>query len=400
MHGKWLGFAVAVAFVPGLMSGAAMPRWWVIAVGLPLAFTLDPRNIDPKIGFCLLATLAWALAIYPSMPHPHAGAFEIYLLALLGLVALAGAGEDSHLVIRGLACGVGVSAALAIPQAFGVSLVDEGWSPAGLFYNSEVLAETAAPLAVWAAWERRFTLGGLLALPILICGSRCAALAAGIGLLAGWRAPPRLVRPLLLAGLLSIGVISVLALGTNKAASGMTRITLWVTALQSITPTGGGLGWWAAAHPGARESVAHSDVLQAMVELGMGAAFLLAIPVMLLMRRDDDHAPERCAFVALCVEAAISFPLHAPTTAFMAFVLAGRLARRRAGVRDLGLGGRALARARARWPVAPVIGMVDGGGGCSSGLPLGPQRLGDGDLDQAQDRGEAVDVWAARQINL
>ncbi len=124
-----------------------------------------------------------------------------------------------------------------------------------------------------------------------------------------------------------MAVATFFVLGIDKLTSAGQRIILWIATVMAMTPLGNGLGWFAAAHPS--EEYAHSDVLQAVAELGVGAILFLAIPVVLMFRSRGNNA-ERAAFVAVCVEAIVSFPLHLPASGFLAALLAGYLAGRSA----------------------------------------------------------------------
>lgn len=362
-----LAFLIGVAYLPGIPSAASMPRWWVLALGLPIASRLDPRALGPFPLLLLAATMSWALAAsFFGSPHPHAAALEWYFLALLCLAATAAAGlDDLGPTLAALAWGVAASALLCAPQALGWSPVPLPGLPAGLFMSSEVMAETAAPLAAWAAMTRRWPLAAVLAIPLAVCGSRVAPAAAAAGLLWAWRPRRAWVRPVLVLALLAAAA-AVLAL--LKPESGGTRAVLWVAAAWSVTPLGRGLGWWAAAHPGPFEEFVHSDLLQAMVELGAGAAPLAAFFAAALWRTAD--AGPRAALAAACLEAAVSFPLHVPCAGFLAFALAGHALRRRARVRGAGPRGGADARARDGRAGAHCGGVDRGVGRGRSALPL------------------------------
>lgn len=61
-----LGFLVAVAYWPGLISAAVVPRWAILAVALPLLSWLDPRQIRLGIaGALVVLLLAIAISLQP-----------------------------------------------------------------------------------------------------------------------------------------------------------------------------------------------------------------------------------------------------------------------------------------------------------------------------------------------
>lgn len=336
-----VAFLAAVVYVPGIYSVAGMPRWWVIAIGLPLASTLDLRALWWPITALMAGIVAWAAASVAFAPHPHAAALEAVLVGITCLGAVAASNLDDGIgdVLAGLAGGVAVSAALCVPQTLGWwSPVAQSSVPAGLFYNSEVLAEVAAPLLVWAALSRRWALAIAMAVPVALCHSRVALIAGMVGLLWAWR-PRWWVWAGLGCAALAAGYAGLMWFGLSKFASAIDRLGLWITAWYSLTPLGRGIGWWAAAHPGPYEEFAHSDAIQAVIELGPAAALIAAIPALILWRGRGTLG-ERAAYVAICFEALVSFPLHLPVGAFLGAVLAGGLARRGAVVRAAGLAGR------------------------------------------------------------
>jgi hypothetical protein len=307
----------------------------VIAVGLPLASRLDPRNIDPfLLGLAGMGTL-WALwTLIAASPNRAIGGYELSHFLILGLAFVAGAGLKSlDGVMTGLALGIGVSAAVCVAQLFGYDGVDQrmGSVPAGLFYNREMLAEFAAPVVVWAILRRRSVgVAASVLIPLLVCQSRLAVLAVACGLLYGWRASMgrKLVALISVAG---VGAASIFWLGEWKMVTAATRIGEWLMAIRNLTPFGLGLGWF-RGHTFPDPSSAHSEPLQLMVEMGIGSIFWLAIPAVIWWRGAGGRV-ERAVFLAICVEAALSFTLHQPAAGFVAAVGAGFMARRRARVR-------------------------------------------------------------------
>lgn len=371
-------FCVAAAYCPGLFSGATSPRWWVIAIGLPLASDLDPRKLDPVVAWCLTAGLAWAAASLTFAPDVAGGALDLLFLVLLALTMTAAAGvDDVKPVVSAFGWGVAISAALAVLQTLGWSPVEQISAPAGLFFSSEVLAETAAPILAWAAFERRWVLAAAMSAPLALCGSRIAVFAVAVGLICGWRASRSIKAGFLLAAAV-VAAASVWALGVGKLSSGAERIGLWMTAVDSLTPVGGGIGWWAAAHPGAFDEFVHSDALQMMVELGAGAAFFFAAAAIVALRARAAEPGEIAACAAICTEIAVSFPLHFPASGFLAAVLAGGMARRRSDVRGLELlrGAGAEPAVRREFPRVAAVG--NGGHGRAEGVPVRPAIAGVG----------------------
>ncbi len=273
-----------------------------------------------------MAGLIWGAGSIWITPHPHAGTLDLYYLSLIMVAMMAAANLESlDRPLLAFAWGVAVSALLCIPQSFGWSPVPQGHAPAGLFYNSEILAETAAPLVVWAFWTHRWALMSILAVPVVLGQSRVSMIVVAAGLIYGARIP-RWTKWICAAILPCVGLALLVALGPDKFQGAYVRIGLWGTALWSIVPFGRGVGWWMAAHPSAMQMFAHSDVLQLMVEFGIGAVPLLLLPFVIMRRRRGSVA-QRAAYVGLSIECLISFPMHFPATSFLLGILAGFLAR-------------------------------------------------------------------------
>ena len=319
-------FLVAAVYYPGILSGAYSPRWWVVAIALPIASDLDPRIIYRPVLVLLLGGLAWAAMSLLVTPDPQGAALDLLFLALLTLTAIAAAGiDDIAPVIVAFGWGVSISCVLAIPQSFGWSAINQILGPAGTFMNSEVLAELAAPLLAWCIFKKRWALASMMAIPLVLCHSRIAILAAAVGLLVGWRASA-LIKSALAAALVLVAIGSVSMVGIDKASSGLTRMILWISGIDSIVPLGRGLGWWAFVHPASFQELAHSDALQMMVELGIGSVFFLAIPVVIILRRRGSDSAEHAISAAFLFEFVVSFPLHVPASGFLVAMLAGHMA--------------------------------------------------------------------------
>ena len=345
------GFLISVAYWPELLSPAYVPRWAAIAIGLPIVSQLDPRRLDPLalIAATVFLALAWASLRWT----PGTGApLECFYLTLLFGALLLGAGLDQtglDRMLTGMLVGLVPSSVLCILTA------TTGWlpvlqfsqQPGGLFGSSEILGEFAAPLFVWALL-RRSPWALIPAVPIVLTQSRIVWVTTGVVCLALWPRLGRMTRCAAVAVILASGCGLLILLGAPKADSAGTRIVIWLATAMAFRPGGQGIGWFTSAHPA--EEFAHGDVLQAFVELGLGAAIIAIVPAVALFRAGDRSLAARGALLALCLESLVSFPLHTPASGFLAAVLAGHLVRRRDGVRDPEpLGGMADGD-RLRWP--------------------------------------------------
>ena len=329
------GFLISVAYWPGLLSPAYVPRWAAIAIGLPLVSRLDPRRLDPLALTAAIIFLALAWTSLRWTPGTG-GALECFYLTLLFGALLLGAGLNEaglDRLLTGMLVGLAPSSLLSILTA------TTGWlpvlqfsqQPGGLFGSSEILGEFAAPLFIWALL-RRSPQALIPAVPIALTQSRIVWVTTALVSLAMWPRLGRMTRCAAVAVVLASGCGLLILLGAPKADSAGTRIVIWVATAMAFRPGGQGIGWFTSAHPA--EEFAHSDVLQAFVELGLGAAIVAIVPAVALFRAGDRSLAARSALLALCLESVVSFPLHTPASGFLAAVLAGHLARRRDHVRD------------------------------------------------------------------
>lgn len=345
---KWAGehkfgiwaFAVAVAFIPGIMSSALAGRWAVIAIGIPLVGQISFR-FSPVIQATLAMGFAWAIASLMITPDVKDASLQLFFMILL--IAVMGAASQVETLdgaMAGMCWGVGISSALCLfTILWGHPVVAQTSSYyAGLFFNSEVLTELAAPLLVWAICSRRWDLAAATVVPVLVNTSRVAALVVVLSLLYAYRPRSKWVWLAMMAG--GAAVLGTLlwhySMGNSKVGSALLRIFDWEWTALSITPSGRGIGWFRVTHMG--EEFAHSDVLQAMAELGLGSLCFAVIPFYIFRNSRGTYA-ERAAFFAICIEMVISFPLHVPATAFLAALLTGYLASDRPVVRRVRLDG-------------------------------------------------------------
>lgn len=317
----FLGFAVAVAFWPGLISAAVVPRWALLAAGLPLVSWLDPRRLSPVALGLLGAAVLYAALSLAWAPDPVRGVNDLIRLLILGAAMLVGANlNDIGPVMRAMAWGVAVSCVLAIVQMFGWSIVAQAAPPAGLFYNRDFLAEIAAVFFVWAVLSREWAVIPLLLIPLAVSGSRIAL----IGVAAGFMVlRPRISIPI---ALVAITLIAAVTAGfSDKVTTIGARLDIWRVALGGITLWGNGLESFTAAYPASE--YAHSDFFQSLYELGIGALPLLVL--LLMATWQGGASPLGAAMACVLAEYFVAFPLHLPTSAFVVGLLAGHLVRHR-----------------------------------------------------------------------
>lgn len=321
-----LSFAVGAAAWPGFLSGASMPRWWVIAIGLPFVMPVaGPRRVDRNIAF-LLWVFALLAVLASALVPIRVWVLDALFMGMLGAVMVAHARLDNaQHSLQWLAIGVATSVPIFFAQMAG--WIGDG-IPAGLFFNSAVFSEVAAVLAVWALWRGRFVLGMLLAVVPFLAMSRIGVATIVLGGLIGWQPRYRWFKVLVLATMVFGAGAAFLSMW--KFASAMDRILLWSTAIYSITPFGSGLGTWGWSHPDPLQDFVHSDFLQALTEAGVAGLFLMLAAIFIVVRGKDCHVAERAAFGAAVFQVAVSFPLHLPANGYAVAALAGALAGRSA----------------------------------------------------------------------
>jgi hypothetical protein len=235
--------------------------------------------------------------------------------------------------------GLAVSAVITIPQWFGwrgVEVVNcAGHCAAGLFLNPDNLGMAVAPVLVWAELrEKSAVLQGLLGIALVLTAARVPIVAAGFGLMVGFFFTKRPGRMLLTAAAFA-AALAYAFLGFGKGASFDQRLIIWSATWQAMTTwRGHGLGWFFAAavfhqdpsHVLAWQN-AHSDILQAAAELGIGIIPFAVVAAWCALAR----APwaEKAAFLTAMAQTAVAFPLHLPVSGFVAALLAGRMAHHR-----------------------------------------------------------------------
>lgn len=338
-----LTFLVGVAYLPGVMSAAAVGRWTVAACGV--ALLLWTIRIKPGPGHWWgLAFLGWCAAsmLWTASMEDTAGSL-LQLAVLAGAFCIGAETRDIRPCLIAVGCAALVSALFVVTQAGGVHPVyaaPAGTWP-GLFLNRDTGAEFAAAALVAMIGLRRWELVPGAAVAALLPGSRGAVLAlvAAAACWAWTQYPRERGRVLTVA----IGAVAVLAgaqlMDGSRLASLLERVAIWQVTALNLSPIGWGLGTYASLLPAFE--YAHNEPLHFVFELGGGAVLLACLLAQSL------REPEPCAravLVAILAAALVGFPLHAPATAFLAAVLAGHLC----GVRD-----RRLAAERDRRTASP-----------------------------------------------
>ena len=330
------GFAVATLFCPYISGAAITTRWIAIAIGPWLLMNgpttgdtaaIGPRILmsGPKIGataLWLMPFFVWVLLSLLWTAQPYDGIGETIQWAIAIGVFLFGASVDDP---KPLYFGFGVGILVAYP--FGL------FDP-----NADLVAEAAAPAFIAALVTRQWLLSGLLPIVLVlshvqhhcakgaILGATCAL--AVLFLHRSWKTGLIIVA----LGLALVGCLTYLtALSDN-----LERIHIWQDTYAGITLFGHGIGSFRYVFPdfashiniilGTRPDHAHNDFLEILFELGYVGGFLALVGLGVILYRGRNIAE---ALIVVCVigTSLTNFPLHIPSTLFMAAFALGRVCR-------------------------------------------------------------------------
>lgn len=337
-----LGFLASVAFWPGIPSFAEAPKWCVLGVGAALLICLVRLRPTPA-HWVLLGILAYAAAsiLWSVVPIDGVGAW-IKLAILAVVFCVAAEQDDLTPAYVGMGLGLGVSAAIAGFQGFGVSPVEQIAPPAGLYGNKNFLAEAAALVTVaLVLTPRRRWLALLPAAAIAVTmgynvvmgqtgcrGAAVAILAAGLVWL--WRRMPWVTVGIVIVA--SAFGIDYVRSDPHRLASLVERFIIWSDTLDGLSWFGHGIGSYYTALPEhgprlamlmqARVVHAHNDALELIFEFGLGAVGFVSLLAMALAAGAER---ERLVLVAFLAAGLTGFPLYESSTAFLAFLVAGNL---------------------------------------------------------------------------
>jgi hypothetical protein len=347
-------FALAVAYVPGVLSIGTVGRWALITiVGLPVLLVaavewFDWSRFETKLGVFLFAWIGASL-FWSASPWDTLG-LGLHWMALAGLFILAARSPDLTRTWIALALGITVSLPFVILQSFGYepvwSYVHMGFSGiGGLFMGSNTLAEASTLALLLVLARGRWVYGLAPALCAVLSGRKeVVFMLAVAGVLwfvlerkRLWKiqdnsAAAWLIGITAVAAAINSGMLTTLStliamkfggtLDTSTAAmltsSSVERLHIWADTTAKLSILGSGLGTYGLAFP--NYYFAHDDALQLEFELGIGAlAFFWIIG-------DAFRATvtrERVALAAFCASALVWAPLQDPTTATLAVVVAG-----------------------------------------------------------------------------
>lgn len=330
MHLFVFGLLLSLAFLPGIIDLATVPRWGVLAVGLPICLLLNQRAELPAtrwlgpITLGLMAMTAfWANDTLTALQ-------EVSWLCIIAVAFYLGAiTENLKSLWIGLAYGVAVSSFVAVGQRLGYFDLLGGLVGGGLFTNKILMAEASMVCLIAMLAYGKWILSAILFVGFCAAASRGAL----VGLIAGILCWLYVSRPQLAVRLgavcAAIGVGIFLYMNSIHHESVTLRLEMWKAALTNATLIGHGVGSYSMSFPTWEH--AHSDFFQAIYECGIFALPFTALMIYLVVEGRDDV--EKFVLVSVIASGLFAFPLHMPFTAFAAAIAAGSLIGRGLGVR-------------------------------------------------------------------
>lgn len=321
----WLGLLLAVCFVPGY-TGASIPtQWAVLYIVLPLSlWRQSSTTLLHKLFFIFIL---WALASILWVINLHAWVWGIWLALIWAMAFRLGTTlSDLRPLWKGLAVGLSFSSVVAITQALEFTPVEtnDPYQYAGLLFNSSVQGIVIGLVLVALTIHRLWWYIPILAIGLILSGSRGGLLVLTLGLLAHY------TNWLIVYLAVALGALG-LSIGIDPADN--QRLQIWSIALRAISFLGNGPGtfteaFYIAPIRGIRTLIhpefVHNDIIQLGYEYGLGSLALLAVFALALFKTSNPSWPIAFTFTALLT---FYFPLYAPLSAFIGCIVAGHIAR-------------------------------------------------------------------------
>jgi hypothetical protein len=322
-----LGFGVITAYVPGIIGASISTGWLFLFIIVPFLFLYCDKT-QFGLGFIFICYAALSLAWTEIL---NIAWFHLLQLIILACVFCVGQNiKDVKPIFKGLALGLGVSSIISILQWYGFNLgiYTISKSNAALFINPNIFSEVSAVILVslvvlklW--WWIPITLPGLM-----LVQSRAAYLALGIGIFIGiWKYNRYLAFSLFVL----VGIIgSYFYWGNFSIDSFKERLDIWADTIRGFKFFGNGVGSYEVLFPYyathidteiARPRYVHNDLLNVIFEFGIASILFL----MVLFNAFKSNKPEATILLTVCIISLFTYPMHIPTQAFIAFLVAGYL---------------------------------------------------------------------------
>lgn len=336
----YVGLLVAIIFLPGAISAATAPRWWVLAVAAPIICLYRPFKVTTAHCLFLYAVIYAAVSIFWSEVPWYGIQGLTFLLILFGWFCVGSGSASLAGALTGLALGLTLETPIVVMQLLGHDVAGSVVGPApGTFANINVLSEICVLAVIAMAHLRVWWLVPGPAFGVIVVEERTALLALAVaGALYVWSRSRMLALAIILVVTSAVGAATFQHHGA-RMNSVTERSAIWKDTLAGFTPFGAGIGSYMAIFPKRathvdtllrRPEYAHNEFLHYTFELGLGVLPLLGVVFLAL---GGSLELERLLLAAILVEAAFAFPLHMPATGFVAALCLGRLVASRVGLR-------------------------------------------------------------------
>ena len=322
-----LGLILPLCYIPGVSDLDILSGWIVLSLMLPFFFLRPIRlGVAHYLGLAFLGyatlSLLWA-------PVWQQGIWDLWQLAILAACFCLGDRDDLPKLYKGLAIGIGINTILAICQKLGWQPVHHNNSdyPAGLFFNPDMLGESAALVSIALYSIRNYGLLVMTLPAVFLSGGRAAILSVVMILvLEGWK------RSRVITLLIALNIVGVAYFDNHKITSFGERWALWQDTASGLTPFGHGAGSFFMLYPkyalrtdtmSTRPEDPHNDYLGLAFQYGLGATLVFAILGIGLV----SSGPSRLVLLAFGLIAFVSFPIRIPIEGLVGMVALGRLCR-------------------------------------------------------------------------
>lgn len=337
----FLGFIIAIAYVPGWFGASIPTAWLVLIIVMPIIFCFCELELN------LVNVLGGLFIIFVTLSLFWTQNFNIGFLYFLEIIALScvfcfGSNLNSlENCFKGLALGLGVSSIIAFLQRFTEYkfIFTIGNDVVGLFVNPNIYSEVSALMLISLLvmklyWWIPVTLPGLI-----LIQSRTAFVGLGVGLFF-WL----LNKNKRYAILAPIGIAIVTYIFYRNSFSFSTideRFALWKDTLRGLTLFGSGVGSYEIYYPLnaifidttiSRPKFAHNDLLQSISEFG-----IFSLPLMLMIVAIFKIKSEfRIILITVGTMSLFTYSLHVPMEIFIACIVAGYITGHNASYWNIG----------------------------------------------------------------
>lgn len=289
----------------------------MLSATLPVA-TWSRQLTLPVLPLTLgVGTIAYALFSIVWTPDQYNGIFAFWQYFCIAYAFVYGAQRQSlEGIAKGVALGLSVSSIIAISQALGFRPVLAWGGPAGLLFNSTILAECCVITILLLAAYRLWWWIPMLIPGLVLANSKGAMVALYL------TAAAYFGRWAFLLAMVAIVLAGTLFLPGNSLSI---RLALWSAIASHLSFFGHGIGSMSEVivyYQGApyAPEYAHNEFLDLAYQFGAMALGPIALLLAPLATRDN---PCRYAYGAGAIICCYSFPLHTPLPAFLLACMAG-----------------------------------------------------------------------------